>query len=406
MLHAMSRAPLVLLVALAACRDAKPAAATDAAAATATETATATVAATASTHASADAPLAIDAGAGACKTLDGPTKLARRGPFTVVSRMGFVDFYAEDTGKPVLAGSVHVDPRAGAPAVNAPPAAAASGHVGKPPCVAAGTFVFCMNSAGEIRRFRAATLESDNFIARARPGTRLAAATVAGHPVVSYLRDHMTTEGNVTEAFVESDDGTELRLSEDGAGATTVALASRGQGAVATYVDARRAMSPVHARTLSASPKLSLGKDAVLFIAGSAEPATRVALGVHGPTAFVLLPVAHDVDFGLAIVKFDGEPTTDANVVWSDYPNGLDPAPVAASEQFVARVRPSAAKFGSPQVLEIGAVDSGSFVSLGFVPTTGDPRDVAIEADGGSGFVLAYTDSTGGYAVRMSCEKK
>ena len=406
MLHAMSRAPLVLLVALAACRDAKPAAATDAASATVTESATASAASPASARSSAAMTVATDAGPGACKTLDGPTKLARRGPFAVVSRMGFVDFYAEDQGKPVLAGSVHVDPRPGAPTANAPPVAASSGHIGKPPCAAAGTFVFCMNSAGEIRRFRAATLESDNFVARARPGTRLAAATVGGHPIVSYLRDHMTTEGNVTEAFIESDDGTELRLSEDGAGATTVALASRGQGAVAVYVDARRAMSPVHARTISATPKLALGKDAVLFIAGSAEPATRVALGVHGSSAFALLPVAHDVDFGLAIVKFDGEPTTDASVVWSDYPNGLDPAPVAASEQFVARVRPSAAKFGSPQVLEIGTVDTGSFASLAFVPTTGDPRDVAIEADGANGFVLAYTDETGAYAVRMSCEKK
>jgi len=398
------RVALALL--LCACKHDAPTAPDAASSAGSTTTGSSSPAAAASTHASTDAPSAIDAAPGACKTLDGPTKLARRGPFAVVSRMGFVDFYAEDTGKPVLAGSVHVEPRPGAPAVNAPPVAAASGHVGKPPCVAAGTFVFCMNSAGEIRRFRVATLESDNFVARARPGTRLAAAMVGGHPVVSYLRDHMTTEGNVTEAFVESDDGTELRLSEDGAGATTVALTSRGQGAVAVYVDARRAMSPVHARTISQSPKLSLGKDAVLFIAGSAEPATRVALGVHGPTAFVLLPVAHDVDFGLAIVKFDGEPTTDANVVWSDYPNGLDPAPVAESEQFVARVRPSAAKFGSPRVLEIGTVDSGSFVPLGLVPTTGDPRDVAIEADGASGFVLAYTDAAGGYAVRMSCEKK
>ena len=167
-------------------------------------------------------------------------------------------------------------------------------------------------------------------------------------------------------------------------------------------------MSPVHARTLTASPKLALGKDAVLFIAGTAEPATRVALGVRGPTAFVLLPVAHEITFGLAIVRFDGEAPTDAPVVWSDYPNGLDPAPVAATTAsptlFLARIRPSAPKFGSPHVLELGTLDaSGAFASLGFVPTTGDPRDVAIEGDGANGVVLAYTDSTGAYAERLAC---
>ncbi|HEY1955194.1 MAG TPA: hypothetical protein VGH28_06265 [Polyangiaceae bacterium] len=393
----LRRAALALVLA-SACKHEPPAADASAPPPASVVTPSATALATA-------APLAvIDAGPSACRTVDGPTKLARVGPFTVVSRMGAVDFYAEDHGKPILAGSMHVDPRPGLPIANPPPVGAASTHVGKPPCAAAGTFVFCMNPEGEIRRFRSATLESDNFIARARPGTRLAAAMAGGHPIVAYLRDQMTTEGRTSEAFVESDDGTELRLSEDGAGATTVALASRGQGAVATYVDARRAMSPVHARTLTASPKLALGKDAVLFIAGSAEPATRVALGVHGGSAFVLLPVAHELNFGLALVKVEGEPQTDANVTWSDYPNGLDPAPVAASEQFVARVRPSAAKFGSPHVLELGTVASGTFVALGLVPTTGDPLDVAIEADGANGIVLAYTDSTGAYATRMSCE--
>jgi hypothetical protein len=161
----------------------------------------------------------------------------------------------------------------------------------------------------------------------------------------------------------------------------------------------------------------------VLFIAGGAEAGTRVAAGARAATAFALLPVAHDLAFGLATVKIEAEPQTDAPVLWSDYPNGLDPAPVAAtsdaSRAFVARVRPSAPKFGSPRVLEVGELDaSGVFVPFGLVPTSGQPADgsaaggtshaptdVAIAGDGAAGFVLAYTAGGIGYAERLSCEK-
>ena len=423
MLHAMDRlVVLAFATAFAACkRDAPPApdGATSAPPSAASSEAPQATAAP-STHASS---VALDAGTTACKTLDGPASLARPGPFAVVERMGSVDFYAEEGGRPVLAGSMHVDPRAGLPTAAAPPVGPPSTRSGKPPCAAAGTYVFCMNSEGEIRRFRttASGVESDNFVARARPGTRIAAAMASGaravppstgHTLVAYLRDRTTSEGRVSEAWVESDDGTELRLSEDGAGATTVALAPRGAGAIATYVDARRAMSPVHARTITVAPKLALGVDAVVFIAGSAEPGTRVALGVSGASAFPMLAIAHDLGFGLATLKIDGEPKADAPVLWNDYPNGLDPAPVAATASahdpvFVARVRPSEPKFGAPHVLELGKLDgAASFVSLGVLPTTGEPRDVAIAEDGLSGFVLAYTDSAGAHAARLSCENR
>ena len=116
-------------------------------------------------------------------------------------------------------------------------------------------------------------------------------------------------------------------------------------------------------------------------------------------------------------MKIDGEPATDSPVTWSDYPNGIDPAPIAATvdasasaRAYVARIRPSAPKFGSPRVLELGALDAtGAFTSLGIAPTQGEPRDVAIAPDvatGASGFVLAFTDSAGGWSERFSCEKK
>ena len=410
--------PVVLALVLAscgACRASKPAPTSDASTAT-TASSRATVAtgtaAPVPTREPETPPLASDAGLAGCATLEGPVKLARPGPYAIASRLGFVDLYTNDHGKPALAGSVRVDPKPGAPTRGAPAPEPATTRGSRPPCAAAGSFVFCASSAGEIRRYRlgAAAPEADNFVARGRAGGPVAAATISGHPVVAYTRDATTSEGVVSEAFVESDDGTELRLSEDGAGATTLAIVPHGANALAVYVDARRGMSPVHARTISLAPKLALGKDAVLFIAGGAEPGTRVAAGASGAAAYALLPVAHDLAFGLATVKIDGEPRTDAPVLWSDYPNGLDPAPVAAttdaSRAFVARVRPSAPKFGSPRVLEIGTLDgSGAFAPLGVVATEGAPANVAIEGDG-AGFVLAWTSGGTGWAARYSCPAK
>ena len=396
---------LAIFLMVASCKD--PPATVDAAATT-SPSASASVAAPTPTptptrtETVSPVPVAAigDAGALACQLMSGPEKLSRPGPYAIVTRMGFVDFYGRDGDKPALAGSVRVEARATTTAVSSAPGS----------CAGAGTFVFCTNSAGEIRRYKTSpAVEADNFVARARPGALISAALVNGHTVVAYLRERMTSEGNTSEAFVESDDGTETRLSEDGAGATSVALAPRGEGAVAVYVDGHRGMAPVHARTLTVAPKLALGKDAVLFVAGTAETNTRATLGVKNRTAYALLPVAHDIAFGLASVKIDGEPATDAPTTWSDYPNGLDPAPIAATADgalIVARVRPSAPQFGSPRVLELGTIDDkGAFAAYGLFPATGSVTGVAIASDGATGAAMAYTDATGGQAVRVSCRK-
>jgi hypothetical protein len=260
-----------------------------------------------------------------------------------------------------------------------------------------------------VRRYTAATdpAQRDAMLLHARGGTPLAAALVGGKPVVAYVRDQTSADGTMLGAYIAGEDGSELRLSEDGAGATTVALTARTDGAVAAYVDAKRGMSPVHARLVAATPKITLGPDVVTFIAGTAEAYTRVALGSAGAAAFELLPIAHDMSFGLGVVKIDAEPQMDATLAWSDYPNGLDPAPVAATSGaeavFVARVRPSAAQFGSPRVLELGRLDgAGTFTSFGLVPSRGTTLDVALASDG-QDLVLAYTDGAGGWATRLRC---
>lgn len=410
-------APLALaLASCGACHAPSRAPARDAAPPEASSVALATAAPVATRQPALVASPAGDGGLAGCKTLEGPARLARPGPYVAVSRRGFVDFYANAGGSPALAGSMRIAATPGAPALGAPPVSPADTRGAHPACAAAvspaGAFAFCMNPAGEIRRFRLAAggPAADEFLARARAGGPVAAASLSGHPLVAFTRERTTSEGLVSEAWVQGDDGDAVRLSEDGAGATTLALAPRGSDVMAVYVDARRGMAPVHARALTLSPKLTLGPDAVLFIGGGAETGTRVAAGASGAVAYALLPVAHDLGFGLATAKIEGAPKTDGPVAWSDYPNGLDPAPVAATTSgptvFVARARPSAAAFGSPRVLELGELDaSAKFVSLGVLEAAGEPVDVALADDGAGGFVVAYTARGAGWAERLSCEK-
>ncbi len=400
----------------ASCKHPPPPAAVDAgpaasitAAPVATRESTASAAPPVPTPAASVAPATLpgDAGAGACALVWGPAKLATTGPVALAATATGVDVVQNDNGA-----AVHVafalgklDPKA---KPVAPPAPADARRVSRQPCALAGSVAFCTDRSGGVHRAPVGG-GAGPVVGHARPGAWVAASLVAGKPVVAFLRDRTTSEGNTQEAYLVDADGAEQRLSEDGSGATFVALAPRGEGAIAVYVDARMAMSPVHARTV-AGAKPVLGKDEVLFIGGSAEATTRLAVGVQaGGPAFALVPISHDLAFSLAIARMDAGPTTDAPTTWSDYPNGLDPAPIAATagakRVTVARVRPSEARFGAPRVLELGRVDAGGgFAPLGLVSTHGAASHVAIVEDRGGGIVIGYTDGAGSWVERRSCK--
>jgi hypothetical protein len=275
-----------------------------------------------------------------------------------------------------------------------------------PPCVGAAGSIYCADSAGALHRVHAGT---KTLVGEARAGMRIAAAAIGEHAAVAFLAARKTTEGLTNHAWIAVDDRLPEVLSEEGSGATHVALAPRGQEMIALYLDARMAMTPVHARVVSWTGAPALGKDAVLFIAGSPERRTRAAIGVSASSdAFGLLPIAHDSDFGMAAIPIPAELHEDVPAVWSDYPNGLDPALVAATFGVtpirVARVRPLEARPDSPRVLELGKLDgAGAFTSQGFVQTEGTITSLAVAADSTGALWLAYTDGGGSWVERRAC---
>jgi hypothetical protein len=278
-------------------------------------------------------------------------------------------------------------------------------------CAVAGDKIFCPDKSGAVHR---ATWEGaeDRVIASARSGTRIAAALLGRtHAALSYLASRRTSEGWVSEAWLAVDDEAPVRFSEDGSGATAVALSARGSTVLALIVDARAALTGVHVRALSFDAHVRIGEDAVVFVGGPGERRTAGALAIPatGP-AWVLLPIARDVStFGLAVVRIDDPPHVDEPSIWSIYPNGLDPSPVASAtgggRTWVARIRPESAEPASLRVLEVGDIsDDGSFVGRDTVTVAATPTHVAIAADGRGALWLTWVDASGSWLERLACK--
>jgi hypothetical protein len=346
---------------------------------------------------------------GSCKPLAKPTALPLRSPSTLALRGADLLVLQNDDGRPratTLSASAAAGGKgSGSGATEMP---GQWGYV--VPCALAESQVFCPDRAGGVHR-SGIDGSQDRVVAASRVGTHVAAAPLAiVHTVVGYLASRQTTEGWVSEAWMIVDDDAPVRISEDGSGATSLAFAPRGPTVIALTVDARTALTAMHARTVTFEGRATLGEDVVAFIGGPGDRRTRaaLALGDNCP-GWSLLPISKDVgQFGLALVRLDDPPRLDEPVQWSLYPNGLDPAPLAAAigggHAWVARVRPRSSEPGSARVLEVGVVaDSGDFEAHDFLSTTGDPSDVALLVDASGALWVSWVDKAGAWVEHFSC---
>jgi hypothetical protein len=279
------------------------------------------------------------------------------------------------------------------------------------PCAVAGEWTFCPDRGGDVHR-APLTGGAGSIVANSRVGTRIAAGPLGDrHDALAHIASRQTSEGWVSEAWVAMDDQPPVRLSDEGSGATSVSLSARGSSLMALIVDARAALTAMHTRILTEDHgALRIGEDQVVFVGGPGDRRTSGVLALPpSGRAWALLPISKDVgDFGLAIVTLDDPPRVDEPVVWSSYPNGLDPAPVAAAfargRTWVARVRPKTFEPTSPRELELGELrEGGAFVPHDVVPTTGSPSDVGLAADARGALWIAWLDSSGSWLERVVC---
>ena len=209
------------------------------------------------------------------------------------------------------------------------------------------------------------------------------------------------------QAFAAIDDDAPFRLSDDGSGATQLRLVSRGEHALAVYIDTRTAMVPVHARPIAAKGP---GADEVIFVGGPFEWGIDFAVAHASAGTFVLLPTAKEsTEFGMAAIPVPDPPKHDVGAVWSMYPNGLDPAPIEATTNepkgsIITHVLPRERAPGSPRIIELGRVDEkGAFTSLGGIADGRHVTDIAMANDSFGTTWILYGDSNSTWLERRAC---
>ena len=278
-----------------------------------------------------------------------------------------------------------------------------------PACAVLSDFVFCPDANGEIHRTEGG--EKDTVVARGRAGMPLSVTKIApNHVLLAYIRDEVTSEGKIRVAEAKLDDGAPVRLSEEGSGATYVEVVARGESALALTLDGRTAMTPAHVRVLRVlDGKAALARDAVVFVGGPAERNARgrIALSSDG-AAFLVAALAHPVEgFGMAVVRLSDPPTEDEPAIWSMYPNGLDPAPLAVTRGLspirVARVRPSAPELGASVLLEVGELlPAGEFNAKCILAEAAYIKDVELDVDREGTMWLFWRDTRGSHLERRA----
>jgi hypothetical protein len=122
-------------------------------------------------------------------------------------------------------------------------------------------------------------------------------------------------------------------LTAEGNSTHSVALVRTDDGVLALSVQARMAMTPVHARRVRfPGGRALLGDDTVVWVGGGIQPLTEMTV-VPAETSLVgLIPHERSMsEFGIARLDIGFSPTMDTPTSWMLYPNGIDPAPVAAA---------------------------------------------------------------------------
>jgi len=238
----------------------------------------------------------------------------------------------------------------------------------------------------------------------ARTGTRVA---VAGNPeAVAYISQ--ASEKQDPKAKLRLSDGRSLDLTPEGAAASSVSLTSVGEDLVASYIDGRTGMTPVHARRLRIRTA-ALDPDVVVWVAGATQGPTEIASigSVNGN--WLLMPVERDVShFGLVALALEPDPKMDPPLRWRTYENGLDYAPVAAQlvcgAPMALYVRPSEARPDAPQELVISELTLAETATSEVVASARGFADVSVYPRP-QGAMLVYVADRHTWGRLIRCKK-
>jgi hypothetical protein len=266
-----------------------------------------------------------------------------------------------------------------------------------------GSELVCHTMGAQGALSRRTVLASD-----ALAGSSPSAVRTGGRDAVAYLAKATPSRAE-RHARLWVEGGGTVDLSPDGAGASAVVLVAAGRDrVVAMSLDARQAMSPVHARSIRVSPegRAELGSDDVVFIGGPPEHFTELAALPVGPIPTAFIALATDRSFALHSIALTG--AKDAAVHELAYPNGLDPAPVAGAvacnRTFVFYARPEAREPNASHVLEIATIaPNGAFEVRDVAARAHRITEITAAASDERTVWVTYTTGREAFARRIVC---
>ena len=258
-------------------------------------------------------------------------------------------------------------------------------------------------SKGRVVRRALAGGELEVLATDARDGTRVA---VAGSPdVVAYITQPVGKQDSI--ARLRLPDGKRLDLTPEGAAASSVSLASLGEDVIASYIDGRSGMTPVHARRAHVKSG-SLDPDVVVWVSGATQGMTEITSVGTPNGGWLMLPVERDAShFGLATLAVDKDPKMDPPLRWRTYENGLDRSPAAAATLCGAPttiyVRPADARPTANQELVLSELTLDETASSEQLATARGFADVSLYAVP-EGALLAYVADRRTWARLIRCK--
>lgn len=222
----------------------------------------------------------------------------------------------------------------------------------------AGSYAYWIRKTMLLRRRLDGSTAPEVLARDAREGTRVAAALIGSKrkAVAAYIAE----SGEQLVARLWGEAGERLLLTPEGSQATSVNLVPSNGDLLAIVLEGRTSMSPIHARRLLLRGKVPhVREDVVVWVGPPSQPLSEV-VSLAGPQgdAWAFLTLERSItEFGLAWFRVAGDPEMDVEVSWLTYPNGINPAPVAAGtacgRSLVLFARPSESRPRSPQELHI-----------------------------------------------------
>jgi hypothetical protein len=202
-------------------------------------------------------------------------------------------------------------------------------------------------------------------------------------------------------------------LTAEGNSTHSVSLVQTEAGVLALSVQARMAITPVHARRITfPAGAPALGDDVVVWVGGGIQPLTEMTVLPSGTQdLYGFIPHERSIsEFGIARLDIGMSPSMDTKATWLLYPNGIDPAPVAAGHVCGAPAllyaAPESSAPGSSQELVLRTVgDAGAARSVRVASGRAFYFASIAEIDGGALAAWVTDEATSATTIRCGAKK-